>query len=114
MVLKSCRDFHIDCAVLHSNKSCVPSTMGQMDMKQALEEELDIPFVALPHPLPLRGEALSLQYALFFSFGCFEINKDWRCPGALIGRRQAVVKIGRSGKGRCDAVLYAVLFPSPT
>ncbi len=47
MVLKACRDFHIDGAVLHRNKSCVPITLGQMDIKRALVEELDIPSVII-------------------------------------------------------------------
>ena len=47
MVLKACRDYHIDGAVLHSNKSCVPITLGQMDIKRALEEELDVPSVVI-------------------------------------------------------------------
>ena len=45
MVLKACRDFAIDGAVLHRNKSCAPITLGQMDIKQALEEELGVPSV---------------------------------------------------------------------
>ena len=47
MVLQACRDYHIDGALLHSNKSCVPITLGQMDIKRALEEELDIPSVVI-------------------------------------------------------------------
>ena len=47
MVLKACRDYHIDGALMHSNKSCVPITLGQMDMKRALEEELDVPSVII-------------------------------------------------------------------
>jgi benzoyl-CoA reductase/2-hydroxyglutaryl-CoA dehydratase subunit BcrC/BadD/HgdB len=43
MVLKACRDYAIDGAVLHRNKSCAPITLGQMDIKRALEEELGIP-----------------------------------------------------------------------
>ncbi|MBU0517017.1 MAG: 2-hydroxyacyl-CoA dehydratase family protein, partial [Proteobacteria bacterium] len=40
MVLRACRDYHIDGAVLHRNKSCVPITLGQMNIKAALEETL--------------------------------------------------------------------------
>jgi benzoyl-CoA reductase/2-hydroxyglutaryl-CoA dehydratase subunit BcrC/BadD/HgdB len=47
MVLKACRDYRIDGAVLHSNKSCVPITLGQMDIKRALEEQLGIPSVVV-------------------------------------------------------------------
>ncbi len=43
MVLKACRDYAVDGALLHRNKSCVPITLGQMDIKRALEEELGIP-----------------------------------------------------------------------
>ena len=47
MVLKACRDYSIDGAVLHRNKSCVPITLGQMDIKRALEEELGVPSVII-------------------------------------------------------------------
>jgi len=47
MVLKACKDYSIDGAVLHRNKSCVPITLGQMDIKRALEKELDIPSVII-------------------------------------------------------------------
>lgn len=47
MVLKACRDFAIDGAILHSNKSCVPITLGQMDIKRALSRELGIPSVVI-------------------------------------------------------------------
>ena len=47
MVLKACRDYAIDGAILHQNKSCVPITLGQMDIKRALEEELGIPSVVI-------------------------------------------------------------------
>ena len=47
MVLKACRDYAIDGAVLHRNKSCVPITLGQMDIKRALEEELGVPSVII-------------------------------------------------------------------
>ena len=47
MVVRACRDYHIDGAVLHNNKSCVPITLGQMDIKRSLEEELGIPSVVI-------------------------------------------------------------------
>jgi benzoyl-CoA reductase/2-hydroxyglutaryl-CoA dehydratase subunit BcrC/BadD/HgdB len=47
MVLRACRDYHIDGAILHRNKSCVPITLGQMDIKRKLESELDIPSVVI-------------------------------------------------------------------
>ncbi len=47
MVLKACREYAIDGAILHRNKSCVPITLGQMDIKRALEEELGIPSVII-------------------------------------------------------------------
>ena len=42
MVLKACREYAIDGAILHRNKSCVPITLGQMDIKRELEQ-MDIP-----------------------------------------------------------------------
>jgi benzoyl-CoA reductase/2-hydroxyglutaryl-CoA dehydratase subunit BcrC/BadD/HgdB len=47
MVLKACKDYAIDGAILHRNKSCVPITLGQMDIKRALEEELGVPSVII-------------------------------------------------------------------
>ena len=47
LVLKACREYSIDGAILHRNKSCVPITMGQMDIKRALERELGIPSVII-------------------------------------------------------------------
>ena len=47
LVLKACRDYAVDGAILHRNKSCVPITMGQMDIKRSLEEELGIPSVVI-------------------------------------------------------------------
>jgi benzoyl-CoA reductase/2-hydroxyglutaryl-CoA dehydratase subunit BcrC/BadD/HgdB len=46
-VLDACRAYAIDGAVLHRNKSCVPITLGQMDIKRALEKELGIPSVVI-------------------------------------------------------------------
>jgi benzoyl-CoA reductase/2-hydroxyglutaryl-CoA dehydratase subunit BcrC/BadD/HgdB len=37
MVLKACREYAIDGAILHRNRSCVPITLGQMDIKRELE-----------------------------------------------------------------------------
>lgn len=37
MVLKACRDYAIDGTILHRNRSCVPITLGQMDIKRELE-----------------------------------------------------------------------------
>ncbi|MDD5399505.1 MAG: 2-hydroxyacyl-CoA dehydratase family protein, partial [Dehalococcoidia bacterium] len=47
MVLKACRDYHIDGVILHSNKSCLPITLGQMDIKRALQKELGVPSVVI-------------------------------------------------------------------
>ena len=45
MVLDTCRKYKIDGAILHSNKSCKPISLGQMDVKNALMEKLEIPSV---------------------------------------------------------------------
>ena len=47
MVLKACRDYGIDGAVFHQNKSCVPITLGQADIRRALAEELGIPSIVI-------------------------------------------------------------------
>ena len=47
MVLKACKQYSIDGAILHRNKSCVPITLGQMDIKRALEQELGVPSVII-------------------------------------------------------------------
>lgn len=47
MVLKACREYAIDGAILHSNKSCAPISLGQMDIKRALQDELGIPSVVI-------------------------------------------------------------------
>jgi benzoyl-CoA reductase/2-hydroxyglutaryl-CoA dehydratase subunit BcrC/BadD/HgdB len=47
MVMKACRDYSIDGAILHRNKSCVPITMGQMDIKRRLEDELGVQSVII-------------------------------------------------------------------
>lgn len=46
-VVTACRDYGIHGAVLHRNKSCVPITLGQMDIKRALESRLGIPSVII-------------------------------------------------------------------
>jgi benzoyl-CoA reductase/2-hydroxyglutaryl-CoA dehydratase subunit BcrC/BadD/HgdB len=46
-VLRACREYTIDGAILHRNKSCAPITLGQMDIQKALEEELGIPSVII-------------------------------------------------------------------
>ncbi len=45
MVLDTCRKYKIDGAILHSNKSCKPISLGQMDVKKELMKQLDIPGV---------------------------------------------------------------------
>ncbi len=45
MVLDTCRKYKIDGAILHSNKSCKPISLGQMDVKNELMEQLEVPSV---------------------------------------------------------------------
>jgi len=45
MVLDTCRKYKIDGAILHSNMSCKPISLGQMDVKKELMKQLDIPGV---------------------------------------------------------------------
>lgn len=45
MVLDTCRKYKIDGAILHSNMSCKPISLGQMDVKNELMKTLDIPSV---------------------------------------------------------------------
>ncbi len=47
MVLRGLPRLSIDGAILHSNKSCLPITLGQMDIKRALHEELGVPSVVI-------------------------------------------------------------------
>lgn len=47
MVLKACREYGIDGVIFHRNKSCLPITLGQMEIKEALEKELGIPSVII-------------------------------------------------------------------
>ena len=67
MVLKACRDYSIDGAILHRNKSCVPITLGQMDIKRALENELGIPSVIID------ADHMDAQN---FSFAQFQTRAD--------------------------------------
>ncbi|HEY5531556.1 MAG TPA: 2-hydroxyacyl-CoA dehydratase family protein [Candidatus Anoxymicrobiaceae bacterium] len=45
LVKKAVRDYHVDGAVLHSNMSCKPISMGQMDIQRVLHDELSIPSI---------------------------------------------------------------------
>jgi benzoyl-CoA reductase/2-hydroxyglutaryl-CoA dehydratase subunit BcrC/BadD/HgdB len=45
MVLKACRDYKIDGAIFHVNRSCKPISMGQAAIARRLQEELGIPSV---------------------------------------------------------------------
>ena len=45
MVLDTCRKYKIDGAILHSNMSCKPISLGQMDVKKELMKQLEIPGV---------------------------------------------------------------------
>ena len=47
MVLKACRDYAIDGVVFHRNKSCLPITLGQMEIRRELEDRLGIPSVII-------------------------------------------------------------------
>ena len=47
MVLKACKDYKIDGVIFHRNKSCVPITLGQMEIKRELENQLGIPSVII-------------------------------------------------------------------
>jgi len=47
MVLKACRDYAIDGAVFHQNKSCAPITLGQADIRRALADELGVPSITI-------------------------------------------------------------------
>jgi benzoyl-CoA reductase/2-hydroxyglutaryl-CoA dehydratase subunit BcrC/BadD/HgdB len=47
MVLKACQAYNIDGVILHRNKSCLPITLGQMEIKNKLESELGIPSVVI-------------------------------------------------------------------
>lgn len=47
MVVKACREYKIDGAVFHNNKSCKPITLGQVLIKEALEKELGVPGIII-------------------------------------------------------------------
>ncbi len=47
MVLKACKKYTIDGVIFHRNKSCVPITLGQMEIKRELEKQLNIPSVII-------------------------------------------------------------------
>jgi benzoyl-CoA reductase/2-hydroxyglutaryl-CoA dehydratase subunit BcrC/BadD/HgdB len=45
LIEKAVRDYRIDGAILHSNRSCKPISMGQLDIQRYLSEELGVPSV---------------------------------------------------------------------
>jgi benzoyl-CoA reductase/2-hydroxyglutaryl-CoA dehydratase subunit BcrC/BadD/HgdB len=45
LITRAVRDYKIDGAILHSNRSCRPISMGQMDIGRVLAEELSVPSV---------------------------------------------------------------------
>lgn len=45
LVVKACRNYHIDGALFHVNKSCKPISLGQAEIARRLREELGIPSV---------------------------------------------------------------------
>jgi benzoyl-CoA reductase/2-hydroxyglutaryl-CoA dehydratase subunit BcrC/BadD/HgdB len=45
LIGKAVRDYAIDGVILHSNRSCKPISMGQMDIKRVLAEEFSVPSV---------------------------------------------------------------------
>jgi benzoyl-CoA reductase/2-hydroxyglutaryl-CoA dehydratase subunit BcrC/BadD/HgdB len=45
LIKKAVKDYKIDGAVFHSNRSCKPISMGQMDIMKVLSEELSVPAV---------------------------------------------------------------------
>ncbi|MDD5712825.1 MAG: 2-hydroxyacyl-CoA dehydratase family protein, partial [Smithellaceae bacterium] len=45
LIKKAVRDYKIDGAILHSNRSCKPISMGQMDIQRVLAEALSVPAV---------------------------------------------------------------------
>ncbi len=67
MVVKACRNYSIDGAILHRNKSCAPITLGQMNIKMALEKELGIPSTIID------ADHMDAQN---FSFGQFQTRVD--------------------------------------
>ncbi len=47
MVKKACMEYHIDGVILHKNKSCLPITLGQMEIKKELAKEPGIPCLVI-------------------------------------------------------------------
>jgi len=45
LIEKAVRDYKVDGAILHSNRSCKPISMGQMDIQRMLAEKLSVPSV---------------------------------------------------------------------
>jgi benzoyl-CoA reductase/2-hydroxyglutaryl-CoA dehydratase subunit BcrC/BadD/HgdB len=45
LIKKAVKDYKIDGAIIHSNRSCKPISMGQMDIQRVLSEELSVPSV---------------------------------------------------------------------
>ncbi len=45
LIKNAVRDYKIDGAILHSNRSCKPISMGQMDIQRILHDELSVPSV---------------------------------------------------------------------
>lgn len=45
LIKRAVTDYRIDAAVLHSNMSCKPISMGQMDIQRVLRDELGVPSV---------------------------------------------------------------------
>ncbi len=45
LIENAVRDYGIDGAILHSNRSCKPISMGQMDIQKALADKLSVPSV---------------------------------------------------------------------
>lgn len=45
LVRKAVREYGIDGAILHSNRSCKPISMGQMDIQRVLARELSVPSI---------------------------------------------------------------------
>jgi len=59
LITKAIRNYKIDGAILHSNRSCKPISMGQMDIKRILAEELSVPSVMFDGD-HMDGEKFSL------------------------------------------------------
>ena len=46
-LLNACKAYAIDGVIFHRNKSCLPITLGQMDIKRKLEKEFGIPSIII-------------------------------------------------------------------